>query len=58
MQIRVSLNPALGLSGDSRMGVIRLLRVGTVKVLNVAQAVIITDESSSKSTLYKKGNLN
>lgn len=56
MQIRISLNPALGLNGDSLMGVSRLFRVGAeMKVLNVAQTVIRTDEPSSNSTLYTEG---
>lgn len=56
MQIRISLNPALGLNDDSLMGVSRLFRVGAeMKVLNVAQTVIRTDEPSSNSTLYTEG---
>lgn len=56
MQIRISLNPELGLNDDSLMGVSRLFRVGAeMKVLNVAQTVIRTDEPSSNSTLYTEG---
>lgn len=57
MQIRISLNPAVGLNDDSLMGVSRLFRVGAVmKVLNVAQTAIITDEPSSNSRLYTEGD--
>lgn len=56
MQIRISLNPALGLNDDSLMGVSRLFRVSAeMKVLNVAQTVIRTDEPSYNSTLYTEG---